>query len=167
MTKDFRFRSIGTIRTPFAERAGMPIQPVGAGGAEGSVEVEEAYRDGLADLDGFSHIILLYAFDRSQGHELSVTPFRDTVPRGVFATRAPRRPNPIGMSIVRLLSVEGTTLRIADVDVLDGTPLLDIKPFNPAIDHRAGCRVGWMEGRFEARNELVSDDRFAREGDLK
>jgi tRNA (adenine37-N6)-methyltransferase len=154
------WKPIGVIRTPFADRAGMPIQPSQSGGVEGTVEVLEAYREGLSDLDGFSHIVLLYVFDRSEGYELAVTPFRDTVKRGLFATRAPRRPNPIGLSVVRLLSVDGGTLSVADVDTLDGTPLLDIKPFNPAIDHREGCRVGWMEGRFEKGRALLSDDRF-------
>jgi tRNA (adenine37-N6)-methyltransferase len=152
---------IGVIRTPFANQAGMPIQPSRSGGGEGTVEMFEDYREGLTDLDGFSHVILLYVFDRSEGYELTVTPFRDTVPRGLFATRAPRRPNPIGLSVVRLLAVEGGTLHVADLDILDGTPLLDIKPFNPAIDHRDGCRIGWMEGRFGAGQDKPSDDRFA------
>jgi tRNA (adenine37-N6)-methyltransferase len=154
------WRPIGVIRTPFAKPAGMPIQPIGADGAEGTIEVDEACREGLADLEGFSHIILLYVFDRSEGFTLTVTPFRDTVPRGLFATRAPRRPNPIGLSIVRLLGIDGGTVRIADVDMLDGTPLLDIKPFNPAIDHREDCRVGWMDGKFSPGAELTSDGRF-------
>jgi len=154
------FNPIGVIRSPFKEAAGMPIQAVDADGADGTVEVFEEFAPGLADLEGFSHIILLYVFHRSEGYQLRVTPFRDTNERGLFATRAPKRPNPIGLSVVRLLAVDGNVLRVADLDVLDGTLLLDIKPFNPEIDHRDGCKVGWMKGRFGADKRHPSDDRF-------
>jgi len=141
---------IGTIRTPHLEPCGAPIQGAFAADAEGRVEVDPTYAEGLADLDGFSHLVLLYAFHRTVGHELSVTPYLDDRPRGLFATRAPRRPNPIGLTVVRLLAVEGTTLRVAGVDMLDGTPLLDIKPHVPAFDAAEDVRSGWLEERLEA-----------------
>lgn len=138
-------RPIGVIRTPFRTPGDAPIQPSRSGGAEGTVELQERYRDGLSDLEGFSHVVLLYHFDRSRGFELRVVPFLDSHPRGVFATRSPRRPNPIGLSVVRLLEVKGSTLRVADVDMLDRTPLLDVKPYVPEFDHRPEIRVGWLE----------------------
>jgi len=138
----------------------MPIQPSGALGIRGKVVIEPQYTAGLKDLDGFSHIILLYHLHRVQGHTLTVTPFLDKQPRGLFATRAPKRPNPIGLSVVRLLEVKNEILIIEDVDILDGTPLLDIKPYIPDFDHRPGARIGWLEkSRGEVRSHR-SDDRF-------
>jgi tRNA-Thr(GGU) m(6)t(6)A37 methyltransferase TsaA len=157
---DIRLRPIGVIHTPFEEPAGMPIQPRYADSAEGVVEVFEEFADGIADLDGFSHLHLIYLFHRSSGWSLKVTPFLDDQERGLFATRAPRRPNPVGLSVVRLVAVEGRRLRVQDVDILDGTPLLDIKPFNPALDNREACRVGWMEGKMRPESRGRSDDRF-------
>ncbi|MFC1525385.1 tRNA (N6-threonylcarbamoyladenosine(37)-N6)-methyltransferase TrmO, partial [Candidatus Latescibacterota bacterium] len=132
---------IGEVHSPHQQVVGMPIQPSRARGVEGTVEVYEEYAEGLADLDGFSHIILLYHFHRSQGHSLRVVPFLDTVERGLFATRAPRRPNPLGLSVLRLLGIDGATLRVADIDILDGTPVLDIKPYVPDFDARTGDNV--------------------------
>ncbi|MBM4310957.1 MAG: tRNA (N6-threonylcarbamoyladenosine(37)-N6)-methyltransferase TrmO [Deltaproteobacteria bacterium] len=155
----FDFAPIGIIHSPYAEPAGVPIQGVFAGGAEGTVELLPELAAGLADLEGFSHIILLYYFHLSKGCTLTCKPFLDTQERGVFATRAPRRPNPIGMSVVRLLGIEGCALRIGDVDIVDGTPLLDIKPYIPDFDVRVEVRSGWYES---ARNkqQIVSDGRF-------
>ena len=153
-------KPIGTIRSPFTERAGMPIQPTGARGVRGTVELEPQYAEGLRDLDGFSHVILIYHFDRSRGYDLTVTPFLDTQPRGLFATRAPRRPNPIGLSVVALERIEGTVLHIEGVDVLDGTPLLDLKPYVPAFDAPTGCRTGWLEEADADPRERRSDGRF-------
>ncbi len=158
------YQPIGVIHSPFKEPAGMPIQPLGAQGVEGRVEVAAAYEEGLQDLSDFSHIILLYHFHRSRGYRLRVTPFLDDEPRGLFATRAPRRPNPIGLSVVRLLRIEGTTLYIANVDVLDGTPLLDIKPYVPdfnAIPNDEKVRTGWLEYRSDRADNHRSDHRFA------
>ncbi len=154
------FAAIGTIRSPFSSRTGMPIQPATAVGTRGTVEVHDEYAEGLHDLDGFSHIILLYHFHRSEGFDLIVVPYLDSVAHGVFATRAPRRPNPLGMSIVRLERVEGSALHITDVDVLDGTPLLDIKPYVPAFDSQGEIRVGWVEQYGGKVPETRSDDRF-------
>jgi tRNA-Thr(GGU) m(6)t(6)A37 methyltransferase TsaA len=154
------YRSIGVIHTPFTEAVGMPIQPTGAYKVKGTVEVNPEFVEGLQDLDGFSHIILLYHFHRVERVSLSVTPFLDSQARGLFATRAPRRPNPIGLSIVSLLSIEGNVLYVENIDVLDGTPLLDIKPYVPAFDQRSNARVGWLEEVKNGVKEKRSDDRF-------
>lgn len=159
------FTPIGTIHTPFTRLDGMPIQPSGARGVQGSIVIEETYAPGLKDLDGFSHLILLYHFHGSEGFQLTITPFLDTVPRGLFATRAPRRPNPIGLSVVRLLGVNGCTLAVQDIDVLDGTPLLDIKPWVPAFDAHDNVRSGWMTPHLDDARSMKSDHRFV--GDAK
>ena len=157
------FRPFGVIRTPHLEPAGVPIQGRFAEEVEGTVELDPAYAEGLADLDGFSHLILLYAFHRSGPARLTVTPYLDDRPKGLFATRAPRRPNPIGLTIVRLLSVDGATLRVGGADMLDGTPLLDIKPWVPAFDDPGPARGGWIEARLAAGASTTSDDRFHRD----
>lgn len=139
----------------------MPIQPAGATSVKGQVEVLSAYQDGLQDLDGFSHIILLYLFHRSRGFELKVVPFLDTTSRGVFATRAPKRPNPIGLSVVQLERIEGRILHVQGIDVLDGTPLLDIKPYVPEFDVQVEVRTGWLEQANKKAQDKRSDGRFA------
>jgi tRNA (adenine37-N6)-methyltransferase len=154
----FSYEPIGVIRSPFTDLSGMPIQPSQAIGVPGRIELVSELQGGLKDLEGFSHLILLYHFHKSSGYKLEVVPFLDTVARGVFSTRAPKRPNPIGLSIVRLITIEEATLSIEDVDVLDGTPLLDIKPYVPAFDHRPGARSGWLETT--AQHNVRSDDRF-------
>ena len=157
---DITYRPIGIIHSPFTDIAGMPIQPRGAAGVPGSVEVRPEFTAGLQDLAGFSHVILLYHFHRVREARLTVTPFLDAQPRGVFATRAPQRPNPIGLSIVKLLGIEGNILHIENVDILDGTPLLDIKPYVPEFDQHPAERIGWLEqarGRVQGQR---SDDRF-------
>ena len=131
---------IGIIHSPFKELTGMPIQPAFARKTEGIVEIFEDYQDGLKDLDGFSHIMLLFHFHRSQGFRMHVVPYMDNQKRGLFATRAPRRPNPIGLSIVELLKVEDGKLHIRNVDMVDGTPLLDIKPYVPEFDLNVNVR---------------------------
>ena len=152
---------IGVIRSPFTSLAGMPIQPGGARDVLGRLELDPALAPALADLEGFSHIYLLYLFHASTGYDLTVTPFLDDTPRGLFATRAPRRPNPIGLSVVGVVSVAGPVVHVRGVDVLDGTPLLDIKPYAPAFDAPRGpVRSGWMEGRDASVAAVRSDDRF-------
>jgi tRNA-Thr(GGU) m(6)t(6)A37 methyltransferase TsaA len=138
----------------------MPIQPSGARDVQGTVEIFDQYAEGLCDLDGFSRIILIYAFHRCTSCQLTVTPFLDTTPRGIFATRAPCRPNPIGFSVVRLIGVQGKTLIIEDVDVLDGTPLLDIKPYVPAFDAYPNASCGWLEKSAQGAESFRSDKRF-------
>jgi tRNA-Thr(GGU) m(6)t(6)A37 methyltransferase TsaA len=154
------YTPIGIIHTPFTAREDMPIQPVGAAGVEGSVEVFEEYRPGLKDLDGFSHVILLYHFHRSQGFKLQVVPFLDTVERGLFATRAPRRPNQIGLSVVELARIDAGVLYVRNVDMLEGTPLLDIKPCVPEFDATAEIRTGWLAEARHRAAERRSDGRF-------
>jgi len=151
---------IGLIHTPFQNLEGMPIQPAGARGVKGSVDIFSEYRDGLQDLDGFSHIILLYYFHKSDGFQLTVVPFMDSKPRGLFATRAPKRPNAIGLSVVQLDRIENGTLYIQNIDVLDGTPLLDIKPYVPDFDTQTDVRLGWLEKVRKNVTERRSDDRF-------
>jgi tRNA-Thr(GGU) m(6)t(6)A37 methyltransferase TsaA len=155
------FQPIGLIHSPFEEVASMPIQPTSEASQPGTIEIYPPFIQGLKDVDGFSHLILIYHLHMAQGKRLTVTPFLDSVPRGVFATRAPARPNPIGLSIVRLIRVEGAILHVDDLDVLDGTPLLDLKPYVPHFDHRAGVRIGWLERAGTDLTGRVSDDRFS------
>lgn len=154
------YKPIGVIRTPFLDTKGMPIQTTGAAGVRGTVEIVPACAEGLRDLEGFSHILLIYHFHLSQGFSLLVKPFLDEHVRGVFATRAPRRPNAIGLSVVRLLEVCGSRLSIEDVDVVDGTPLLDIKPYVPDFDTRQAERIGWLTGKTDRVCAVRADERF-------
>ena len=157
------YRPIGIIHTPFRELENMPIQPSGAAGICGTVDLYPEFAEGLKDLDGFSHLILLYRFHESRGYSLTVTPFLDSETRGVFATRSPKRPNPIGLSIVRLVRIQGSTLDIENVDILDRTPLLDIKPYVPEFDHQEDCRIGWLEKARGMVKEKRSDERFRKD----
>jgi len=156
------YRPIGVVRTPFAEPRGTPIQPPAAAGVCGTVELDPAFVDGLKDLEGFSHLILLYHFHLSRRASLQVMPFMDDETHGVFAMRGPSRPNRIGLSVVRLLAVEGSTLEIQDVDIVDGTPLLDIKPYVPEFDSRGmnGVRIGWLEENVQKLPTQRDDGRF-------
>lgn len=154
------FQPIGVIHTPFTEPQGMPIQPAGGVGIKGTVEVFEEYRAGLKDLEGFSHIVLLYYFHRSQGFNLHVVPYMDSQPRGLFATRAPKRPNPIGVSVVQLDRIKDGVLHIQNLDILDGTPLLDIKPYVPEFDPQVKVRTGWLEEARKTVSSRKADDRF-------
>jgi tRNA-Thr(GGU) m(6)t(6)A37 methyltransferase TsaA len=151
---------IGTIHTPFREATGTPIQPVRAAGTHGTVEIFAAYVPGLADLAGFERIWLLYWFDRASEARMRVVPYRDPAERGLFATRAPARPNPIGLSNVRLESIEGGVLHVAEIDILDGTPLLDIKPYVPHYDDYPITRCGWIDTVSDV--PVVADTRFER-----
>mgnify|MGYP006296157833 CR=1 FL=1 len=156
----FHVVPIGVIHSPFAEPKGTPIQPSYAREAEGTVEVYLPYREALADLEPFDRMWLLYWFDRAGPFRPQVVPFRDVVSRGLFSTRAPCRPNRIGLSSVRLLSmdIENGILRIGDVDILDGTPLLDIKPYVPTFDSYPSSAAGWLDGQGSPREQ--ADDRF-------
>lgn len=154
------FKPIGVIHTPFSRPKGTPIQPSRSSHARGTIEILPEFVPGLKDLDGFSHLILLYHFHLSEGFELSVIPYLDVQPRGLFATRAPRRPNGIGLSVVRLLEIDGGTMQIEDVDMVDGTPLLDIKPFVPVFEKVDDCRLGWLEGKADRAKDTSADERF-------
>lgn len=153
-------RPIGFIRSPFTEPSGMPIQPRYAEGARGRLELEPGLEDGLRDLDGFSRLWALYLFHRSEGYRLSVTPYLDQHPRGLFSTRAPRRPNPIGLSCYRIASVDAAVIEVLDVDVLDGTPLLDVKPYVPAFDAWPDSRAGWADQAGPGNAAGRADTRF-------
>lgn len=154
----FVCRPIGVIRSPHRAPAGTPIQPCYAQGAEGEVVVREDLEPALMDVEGFERIWLLYAFDRAGSFEPRVTPYRDTQEHGLFATRAPSRPNPLGISVVRLIARADNVLRVCDVDVLDGTPLLDIKPYVPEFDAYPDAKAGWLDQRRDERR--VADARF-------
>ena len=153
-------KPIGIIHTLFTKPEGMPIQPTGAAGIRGTIELFDEYHAGLKDLEGFSHIILLYHFHRSQGFNLQVLPFMDSELRGLFATRAPKRPNPIGISVVQLDKIENGVLHIQNVDIMDGTPLLDIKPYVPEFDSPQDIRTGWLGQARKTVSGRKSDDRF-------
>ena len=154
------YQPIGIIRSPHKHAQGTPIQPTAAEGIPGQVEIFPQFVPGLQDLDGFSHVILLYHFDRVGTHRLKVKPFLDVEFRGVFATRAPSRPNPIGLSIVELLRIQGNCLEILGVDILDGTPLLDLKPYVDRFDVRHSAHQGWLEANLPGLNGKTDDGRF-------
>jgi len=157
---EIRYKPIGIIHSPFKEPKGTPIQPTAAKGVDGAVEVFPEYVEGLKDLDGFSHIILIYHFHLSRKFSLKVKPFMDDQIRGVFSTRAPSRPNPIGISVVRLIKIEKNVLHIRDVDIIDGTPLLDIKPYVPEFDVRVVDKIGWLERNVNKLPISKDDGRF-------
>lgn len=151
---------IGIIHTPFTNLESMPIQPTSKTSATGEIEIYPQFTDGLKDLDGFSHVILLYHLHAVKKVSLQVIPFLDDVSHGIFATRAPTRPNPIGLSVVRLRVIQGNILTIEDVDILDGTPLLDIKPYVPKFDHHPNAKIGWLESAKRKIKTKKSDNRF-------
>lgn len=159
---EVRFRRIGTIHSPFKTASEIPIQARRAGGIRGRVDVLPEFGEGLRDLSGFSHVYLLYHFHEAAGMRLSVVPFLDSRPRGVFATRAPVRPNPLGLSVVRLREVKDLVLFVENLDILDGTPLLDIKPYIPAFDHWDVESTGWLSGKVLTEDATRSDERFTK-----
>ena len=158
--KKISFNQIGVIKTPFNQTSGIPIQPPGALGVGGTVEVFEEFADGLKDIEGFSHIILIFLFHGHEGFKLQVKPFLEDEVHGVFAVRAPKRPNPIGISIVRLLSRKDNTLTIDNPDMLNGTPLLDVKPYIPDFDAYPDAIAGWQEKHKGKVRKQKSDARF-------
>jgi tRNA-Thr(GGU) m(6)t(6)A37 methyltransferase TsaA len=160
MSSEIAFKPIGIIHTPYEETAGMPIQPPGALGVMGTVEVFPEFSEGLQDIEGFSHIILVFHFDRSSDFKLKVKPFLEDNVHGVFAVRAPKRPNPIGISIVKLIKREDNILYIDNPDILNNTPLLDIKPYIPDFDAYPEAVAGWQEKHKGKVRKHKSDDRF-------
>ena len=158
----YKVTPIGVIHSPFREPKEVPIQSSAARDIEGRVEVYQDYITGLEDLDGFSHIILIYYFHLSKDYSLKVKPFMDNTLRGVFATRAPSRPNPLGLSIVRLMKINENILYIKDVDIVDNTPLLDIKPFVPEFDSRDNIRIGWLKENIYKLSKSKDDGRFIK-----
>jgi tRNA-Thr(GGU) m(6)t(6)A37 methyltransferase TsaA len=151
---------IGIIHSPFTQQAGTPIQPRFASDVKATAVIDDRYADGLYRLEGFERIWLLTWLDRAAPAHLQLNPYRADIECGVFATRAPSRPNPIGLSCVRLVRIEGTTLHLAEVDLLDGTPLLDIKPYSPRFDCYPNVQDGWLTDTDGARES--ADERFER-----
>lgn len=157
---NFSVTPIGYLETPFETVAHMPIQPSVIASSQGKAILYHEFAAGLKDLDGFSHIILLFLLHKIEGYQLEVVPFMDDVPHGVFATRSPKRPNRIGMSIVRLERIEDNIIYFKGVDMLNGSPLLDIKPYYSYFDNREDVRNGWLEGKVLPPERLKSDNRF-------
>ena len=158
---EINIKPIGTIFTPHTTIENMPIQPLAANGIRGFIKLLPEYTEGLKDLEGFSHITLIYHFHKINGFELVVTPFMDTEKHGIFACKAPKRPNAIGISTVKLISINENIITIEQVDMLDGTPLIDIKPFYPRYDNRLNVKTGWL-GKLKQLpvEKLRSDERF-------
>jgi tRNA-Thr(GGU) m(6)t(6)A37 methyltransferase TsaA len=155
------YRPIGFIRSPHHTVTGMPIQPSGARGVRGVLEVLPEFAAVLKDLEGFSHVFLVYHLHKICGHSLLVTPFLDTDEHGIFATRSPRRPNPIGLSALKLVGVQDNVVELENVDILDGTPVLDVKPYVADFDVWPATRFGWFEGKSTKAETVRSDARFA------
>ena len=154
--------SIGIIHTEFTEIEGMPIQPTGAKGVKGKLVIKDKYVDGLKDLDEFSHINILYLLHKVDGYLLEVKPFMDINTHGVFATRSPKRPNRIGSSVVQIDKIEGNTVDVSNINVLNKTPLLDIKPYVPQLyeDTIEELKIGWFEKNHQKAKSQKSDNRF-------
>lgn len=161
---NFHYQPIGIIHSPFTQQAGTPVQPSHDQATRGEIVLDEQYVDALHDLNGFSHIWVLCHLHQARPAKLSVTPYLDDKPHGLFATRAPSRPNPIGMSLLRLEKIEHNRLLVMDLDLLDGTPVLDIKPFVAQFDQREQSRCGWFDTAAKATAQAAqqADDRFAK-----
>ena len=156
-------KQIATIKSPYTQLKNMPVQPCGAKESYATIEFKEEYVAGLSDLDGFSHIYLIYYFHKIEEPKLHVVPFNDKskTERGVFSTRTPMHPNSIGLSLVELVSVEDNIVTIKGVDIVDGTPLLDIKPYIENFDKVFGkVKNGWMLSSSDEVSDMRSDDRF-------
>ena len=161
MTK-IELEPIGTIHTPFKDIDGMPIQAIGAKGIKGELHIKDKFKEGLKDLEGFSHANILFHFHEVEGYDLVVKPFLDNEKRGIFATRSPKRPNRIGSSIVEINKIEDNVVHISNVDILDGTPLIDIKPYVPHLWEETieDLRIGWFEDKHQNARTQKSDSRF-------
>jgi len=160
MKNKITFKPIGIIHSPHKTIEGIPIQPAGAKGIKGEIEIYKEFEGGLKDLDGFSHIYLLYYFHKSKDYSLQVKPFLDDETHGVFATRAPKRPNGIGLSVLKIIEVKNNIIYVENVDILDGTPVLDIKPYSSKFDAVENERNGWLEKNLDKSVNKKSDDRF-------
>ena len=154
------YKPIGIIYSPFKDIEGIPVQPAGAEGIRGRVKVYSKYADGLSGLDRFSHIILIYHFHLSKGYSLKVVPFLQDTEQGIFATRAPKRPNHIGLSVVKIDEIKGNCIDVTNIDIVDGTPLLDIKPYVSIFDNVKDEKNGWLSDKLRNINEIRSDNRF-------
>ena len=154
------FHPIGIVHSPYKEKVGTPIQASFDDETQGTIEIFAPYQEGLEGIEGFSHIYVLYVFDRAAEAKLKASPFLRDITVGVFAMRAPSRPNPIGLSILELKARERGLLRVVGLDILDKTPVLDIKPYVPKFDIREVTRLGWMEGAMEDPSRHRADARF-------
>ena len=152
MDDEIKFRPIGIIRTPFKDRDSVPSSTRKGKNSRGTIKIKDEFLEGLKDLPGFSHIVLVFHFHEIEDYKLYANPLLDDVKRSVFATRSPARPNPIGISIVRLEKVENQILYVSDLDMLDGTPLLDIKPYIPYWEPENEIKLGWLEGKIIRAN---------------
>lgn len=157
------FSSIGIIHSSFTTIEGMPLQPNSEHAKPGTIEIFPEFSNGLKDVSGFSHLILLYNFHQSKNFRLQVQPFLDSELRGVFATRAPARPNQIGLSVVEIEKIEGNIIYLKNLDMLDGTPLLDIKPFIPEFDAPVCSKKGWLESMLSQHSNTKTDNRFEKD----
>jgi tRNA-Thr(GGU) m(6)t(6)A37 methyltransferase TsaA len=160
--EEITYTPIGIIRTPFEEPEGTPIQASEARGVKGKVEIFPEYVEGLKDLEGFSHVMLIYHFHLAKTSQLLAKPFLDDEEHGIFAIRGPSRPNPIGISVVRLAKIKESVLFFKDVDIVDQTPLLDIKPYVPEFDQREAKKVGWLEKKLARLTHSIADGRFSK-----
>ena len=160
--QNINLKPIGIIHSPFKKPQGTPIQPTAAKKIKGFIEVFQEFKEGLKDLKGFSHLILIYHFHLISSFKLIVKPFMDNNEHGVFATRAPARPNPIGLSVVKLVKIEDRILHIENVDIVDGTPLLDIKPYVPEFDLKDNVKTGWLEKNVQKLKKSKDDGRFLK-----
>jgi len=155
------YKSIGVVHSPFKEPKNVPIQAASKA-TVGTLEIYPEYTEGLQDVEGFSHLILLYHFHLVKGCSLLVKPFLDDTLHGVFATRSPARPNKIGLSVVRLTGIKNNILQIQNVDIIDGTPVLDIKPFVPDFDCRNTNKIGWLGSKIGNLETIKDDGRFSK-----
>lgn len=155
------YKPIGIIHSDYKQKEGVPIQGALSKNSRGKVEVFPEYQPGLKDIEGFSHIILLYHFHLSEAYSLLTKTFLDDEEHGIFACRAPRRPNPIGISVVKLKKIVDNTLYITEADIIDGTPLLDIKPYVSKFDVRTNTKDGWLTERLKDNEKHRSDNRFS------
>lgn len=157
--QNVHYRPIGVVRSPFKDRDGAPRQAVHAAGVLGTIEIDPSFAEGLVDVGGFSHLLVVYHMHLVRGRHLTAHPPWDTRPHGVFATCSPHRPNPIGVSVVRLERVAGNVLHIAGLDMVDGTPVLDLKPYVPDLFPRHDVRVGWLQGKVEGMTRSRTGER--------
>ena len=159
-TTKITYSPIGVIHSPFTNIEDIPIQPKFAKGIKGEIEILPKYVKGLKDIGGFSHIIAVYHFHLSKGFSLEVTPFLDKIKRGLFSTRAPKRPNQIGISVLKLNKVTGNLLHVENVDIVDGTPLIDLKPYVSGFDAVKHEKNGWLGKNIGIIKDKKSDKRF-------
>jgi len=157
---EIKYHPIGVVHSPFKEPKGTPIQPTAALGIKATVEIYHEYEEGLQDLESFSHIIIIYHFHLSKHYNLKVKPYMDNKLHGVFATRSPSRPNPIGLSVVRLISIEKNILNIQNIEIIEGTPVLDIKPYIPEFTTNEKIKIGWLENNIHKLSQSKDDGRF-------